>query len=230
MNVNIYENKLREELEKTVTEVICDKTEIPISANSRAGAEISDYLEKRFVEYAKYSKYLTSAEAALPGKTKNPYDAKVIFTYNGISEIIWIDFKTFKVTQLDSNPDIGTPNKVINFIKEGNYYIIFILVFYRPSGEKILFVESKGKFVESYLLKDINHTFRRNPKNQLQVNVSAVPEYRSREDFINLFIEKLKESHARQIKISHEALKEIENIRNLLIEKNRESLIKFKNS
>jgi len=69
---------------------------------------------------------------------------------------------------------------------------------------------SDEEFVKIYFLKDISSTFRRNPKNQLQVNISAKPEERSREDFINVLFEKIGESHKRQIEISTKALKELE--------------------
>ena len=47
-------------------------------------------------------------------------------------------------------------------------------------------------------------------KNQLQVNISAEPEERTREEFINLLFNKIKESHKRQILISTKILKRLE--------------------
>ena len=84
-------------------------------------------------------------------------------------------------------------------------------------------------FIKLYFLKDIHHSFRRNPKNQLQVNISEPPEYRSRESFIKLLMSKLKESHKRQIQISQKDLKKISIEETILIEKNKESEIRILN-
>ncbi|MDY0314609.1 MAG: hypothetical protein RBR32_05975, partial [Bacteroidales bacterium] len=71
--------------------------------------------------------------------------------------------------------------------------------------------------------KDVSPTFRRNPKNQLQVNISAASEYRTREDFIKLLMDKIKESHQRQIEISNKALKKIDKITEDLLKANKKS-------
>ncbi|MEX0595105.1 MAG: hypothetical protein WD512_01305 [Candidatus Paceibacterota bacterium] len=112
----------------------------------------------------------------------------------------------------NSNPDIGTPNKILKLIKDGNFYHAYIYVFYQQSEKGLTFEELDSEYTKLYFLKDISSTFRRNPKNQLQVNVSAKPEYRTREEFIKLLFEKIKESHKRQIKISDKALKEVEDL------------------
>ena len=85
--------------------------------------------------------------------------------------------------------------------------------------------------VKIYFLKDINHTFRRNPKNQLQVNISAKPELRTRVEFINLLFDKIEESHKRQIAISNKALEQIAkgDIKKKLIELNILAEEKIKN-
>ena len=51
-----------------------------------------------------------------------------------------------------------------------------------------------GKYVHCQFLKDINHTVRINPKPQFQVNISEPEEYRTREEFIQLFYTKYQES------------------------------------
>lgn len=43
-------------------------------------------------------------------------------------------------------------------------------------------------------MKDINHTVRINPKPQFQVNIHEPEEYRTREEFLELFHTKYKES------------------------------------
>jgi SwaI restriction endonuclease len=81
-----------------------------------------------------------------------------------------------------------------------------------------------NKFTKTYFLKDIHHTFRRNPKNQLQVNISQGIEYRSREDFINLLYDKLRESHQRQIQISTKKLSQLDDEKQNLLQSNEISL------
>jgi hypothetical protein len=223
MDIREYENLILEKL-KEVTDLIIDFNPVlNISAKARAGAEISDWMEEKFVEYTQNHDFFENSESAPKGSTKNPWDARIFFKLNEIREEIWIDFKAFKITSTDSNPDIGTPNKIIKLINAGNFYHAFIHVFYQSKGNGMEFVKHENNFSKVYFLKDISSTFRRNPKNQLQVNISAPTEYRSREEFIKLLVEKIKESHIRQIKISKKALIEIENIEKELIESNNKS-------
>jgi len=227
MNIKNLENLIIDEMDKVILKIINDFQELNISAKSRAGAEISDFLEDKFVEYTKSNKFFTKSEKSPQGATKNPWDAKTVFCLNNLQEIIWIDFKALKTSGKDSNPDIGTPNKIVKFIKEGNFYLLYVYVFYEETEKGLKFVKINGGYTKSYFLKDINHTFRRNPKNQLQVNMSAIPEYRTREDFIKLLVKKIKESHERQIKISDKALKNLSEEEKTLLKKNKESETKI---
>ncbi len=219
-----FENLILSQLENIVTNILQSTTSLPISAKSRAGAEISDWLEKEFVLKTQKHQYFFNSEAAPEGQTKNPWDARTYFKINQISEEIWIDFKAIKITSADSNPDIGTPNKVVKFIEQGNFYIAFIYVYYQPTDDGLEFVMHNNKFTKTYFLKDIHHTFRRNPKNQLQVNISQDVEYRSREDFINLLYDKLRESHQRQIEISTKKLSQLDDEKQNLLQSNEISL------
>lgn len=223
MEIREYENLILEKLKQVIDSIINDYSELNISAKARAGAEISDWMEEKFVEYTQNHDFFEDSESSPKGSTKNPWDARTVFKLNDFKEEIWIDFKAFKITSADSNPDIGTPNKIIKFINAGNFYHAFIHVFYRSKGNGLEFVEHEHSFSKLYFLKDISSTFRRNPKNQLQVNISAPPEYRTREQFIKLLIEKIKESHTRQIKISNRALKSIEKVEKELIKSNKKS-------
>ena len=207
--------------------IIKDYPKLNISAKARAGAEVSDFLEEKFVEYSAKNKFFKNSEKSPKGATKNPWDAKTIFCYKDIQEIIWIDFKALKMSGKDSNPDIGTPNKIVTFIKEGNFYLLYIYVFYEETNDGLKFVKLNDGYTESYFLKDINHTFRRNPKNQLQVNMSEPPEYRTREDFVRLLMKKIKESHERQIKISEKTLKILSAEEKTLLRTNKESEAKI---
>ncbi len=230
MNVKEYEDKFVLEVKHVVETIIKNNIELTISARSRAGAEISDFLEEKFVNETKGHKTINSAISAPRGQTKNPWDVKFNYTYKKHSEEIWVDLKAIKVTSKDSNPDIGTPNKVINFIKEGGFYLLYVFVYYEATNQGLRFVKNKKNDLSNiYLLKNINHTFRRNPKNQLQVNISELPEYRTREAFIKLLIEKIDGSHRRQIEISKRALKTLSKQKEELLKTNKLSEEKIKN-
>jgi len=72
-------------------------------------------------------------------------------------------------------------------------------------------------------LKDISSTFRRTPTNQLQVNISAIPTYRTRNEFIILLMEKLREGLERQLEKAQLKLSEINETTQSLKNKNSES-------
>lgn len=210
MKIRDYEDLVRKEITNVVANIISKNKTLNISAKSRAGAEISDWLEKAFVTATENHKYLLNAEAAPEGKTKNPWDARCFFYFKNHLEEIWIDFKAFKLSGIDSNPDIGTPNKVIKFIEQGGFYLLYIHVYYEEHENGLRFIESDHKMVKSYFLKDISSTFRRTPTNQLQVNISAIPTYRTRNEFIELLMKKLKEGLERQLEKARLKLSEID--------------------
>ncbi|MDR2073923.1 MAG: hypothetical protein LBP36_00925 [Oscillospiraceae bacterium] len=231
MDIKAFETLILQEL-KSVTEIILAKNPNPaISAKARAGAEISELLEKQFVVETQNHKYFKKSQSSPEGATKNPWDAMTFFCLNGHEELIWIDFKAIKVSSADSNPDIGTPDKIIDLINQGAFYLAYIFVYYEEANGGLNFVKNTdNELVKIYFLKDINSTFRRNPKNQLQVNISAKPENRSRAEFINILFDKIMESHKRQIESSKKALKKIEEsgIKDDLLAKNKQQEEKIK--
>lgn len=232
MEIHEYEKLILSEL-KLVVETILSKNPNPnISAKSRAGAEISSLLESEFVKECSNHNYFKNSVASPDGATKNPWDAMTHFCVKNHDELIWIDFKAVKVSSADSNPDIGTPDKIVDLIYSGYFYLVYIFVYYEGTEDGLTFVtNTDDELVKIYFLKDINHTFRRNPKNQLQVNISAKPENRTREEFINILFEKIEESHIRQIAISNKALEQIAkgDIKSRLIELNTVQEEKIKN-
>ncbi len=223
MNIKEFEKLICDEINKVVVGIIEKDIFLNISAKARAGAEISDWLEEKFIEKTKNHPYLKKTESAPKGKTKNPWDARTYFQFNNHAEEIWIDFKALKISSADSNPDIGTPSKIIDHISSGSFYMLYVYVYYQEHENGLEFVKLNDFFTKAYFLKDISHTFRRNPKNQLQVNMSAEPEYRTREDFIKLLIGKIKESHIRQIKISEKSLAVLDKAQSELIKINSDS-------
>jgi hypothetical protein len=223
VKIKEYEKLIREQITNVIKNIIAENETLNISARSRAGAEISDWLEAKFVGSVQNHEYLVDAEAAPKGKTKNPWDARCFFKLNEHKEEIWIDFKAFKLSGIDSNPDIGTPNKVIKFIEEGGFYLLYVHVYYEEHNEGLKFISCNNEMVKSYFLKDISSTFRRTPTNQLQVNISAPPTYRTREDFIELLMEKVKEGLIRQLEKAKQKLSEIDEKTQLLKAKNLDS-------
>ena len=221
--ISDFEDLLIKEVEKIINQIISDKIQLNISAKSRAGAEISDYLEEQFSKKGKeLSRYISNIEKSPKGATKNPWDLRFDFNFKKNCEEIWVDFKALKISSLDSNPDIGTPNKVIKIIDNGFFYILFIYVFYVEKNDGLEFQKIDNSFSKVYFLKDIEKSFRRNPKNQLQVNASSKIEKRTREEFLRLLFQKIKESHVRQIQISKKALAKIEKDEKDIIKKNKE--------
>jgi len=227
MNIRQFEELIKDELRKVVEVIITNNLNLNISARARAGAEISDFLEDKFVTLTQKHNYFCDSEPSPKGATKNPWDVRTKFKYNNLDEEIWIDFKALKTSSKDSNPDIGTPNKIIKFIKSGNFYLVYIFVYYEETKTGLKFVKNNKSYTKIYFLKDIHHSFRRNPKNQLQVNMSELPEYRNREEFIKILTIKLRESHKRQIDISSRTLKKLDDIENELLNCNKVSETKI---
>ena len=231
MEILDYENLILGELKKVIETIINKNSHPKISAKSRAGAEISSLLEEQFIIETKNHSYFKKSCASPPGATKNPWDAMTYFCIKGHEELIWIDFKAVKVSSADSNPDIGAADKTIKLLREKSFYLVYIFVYYEEANDGLKFVKNHdGEFVKIYFLKDISSTFRRNTKNQLQVNISAKPEVRSREDFLELLLEKIIEGYRRQKSIAEKELKKYENesIKSELIKFNKEQEEKIK--
>lgn len=207
MNIKEFEAMIKKDIEDIFTKILIEHNYIlPISAKSRSGAEISDYLEDCFVEYIKKNPHerIYDAEGSPKEKTKNPYD--FCFNYKckelNFDDLIWGDLKATKSSYKDSNPDLGTPEKIIKFILDGHFYLLFVFLEYDSiSDNQICFTMFKDKkYVHCQFLKDINHTVRINPKPQFQVNIHETEEYRSKEEFLELFYIKYEESIERIIK------------------------------
>ncbi len=205
-----FENLLKEDIEQVFIKILenCDYT-LNISAKSRSGAEISDYLEDRFVEYITQNPHerISKPLGAPKGATKNPYDFMFNYDYKDdeveyVAEPIWADIKACKHTYDDSNPDIGTPKKVIKYMLDGHFYLMYVLFSYiSTDDDKTKFIKlDNGKYVKVIFLKNIHHSVRVNPKPQLQVNINEPEEYRTEKEFVELLETKYYESLDRIIK------------------------------
>lgn len=220
MDIKRFEETLKNDIEK-VFEDILQKLGyvVDIRANARAGAEISDFLEDKFVEYFNINSHerIYNPKSAPKDKTKNPWDIKFNYKYKDpdtgevIDELVWGDIKATKNTYNDSNPDLGTPTKVIKFMLDGHFYILFIFFEYTPTSDfKTQFVQfENGKYVKTVFLKDMSETIRINPKPQFQVNINEEHTYRNKEQFIQMFEKKYNESLDRIIENVNKKRKKI---------------------
>lgn len=116
-------------------------------------------------------------------------------------DLIWGDIKATKKSYEDSNPDLGTPEKIIKFIMDGHFYLMFVFLEYEatPDNQTKFLPFDNGRYVHCQFLKDINHSVRINPKPQFQVNIHEPEEYRTRDEFLELFYTKYQESIDRNI-------------------------------
>ena len=77
MDEQKLEALMKEDIESIFNSILIEHNYIfPISAKSRAGAEISDYLEDDFVRYFTTHSHdrIYNPLSAPKGKTKNPFD------------------------------------------------------------------------------------------------------------------------------------------------------------
>ena len=226
MEIKEYENGLIAELETVVNEIITDnpKLNIAVKKGERVGDAISKYFEDNFVAKTQAHARFSNSEASPTGKTKNPWDVRTDYTIQEFKQDVWIDFKALNVENEDTNPDSGTPDKIITHILNNSFYLVFIYVYYQGSDDGLEFVQVDGKYVKPYFLKDISSTFRITPANQMQVNGSAEPEYRTREEFLQLLLTKKVESNERKLE---KATQELENLKGGLFKKTKKMEIKL---
>lgn len=212
MDIQEYETLITTQLDELVGNIINKnpKLNIAVKKGERVGDGISKYLENKFVEFTRDHKYFRDSLASPEGKTKNPFDVQTFFEVKNHRELLWIDFKAINVDNDDTNPDSGTPDKVLTLMHSGYFYLVYILVYYKGNESGLEFVKNKEKIVKSYFLKDVSATMRITPANQMQVNGFAEPTYRTREDFLDFLLKKKIETNERKLK---KATEELENLR-----------------
>jgi hypothetical protein len=212
MDIKTYESLIINELDKLIVDIITTNPllKIAVKKGERVGDGISKFLENTFVEFSLNHSYFKKSLASPEGKTKNPFDIETVFEFHGHQELIWIDFKAVNVENDDTNPDSGTPDKVITLMQNGAFYLVYIIVYYQGFDDGLAFVEHDGVFVKSYFLKNVSPTMRITPANQMQVNGFAEPVYRTREEFLDFLLKKKIESNERKLK---KASQELENFK-----------------
>ena len=204
MNERKLEELMKQDIESIFTIILKEHNyTLPISSKSRIGAEISDYLEDYFVEYLTQHthKRIYNPNSAPKGSTKNSYDFCFHYKYENFDDLIWGDIKAAKISYTNSNPDLGTPEKIIKFIMDGHFYLMFVFLKYdtAKNNQTIFLPFEDGQYVHCQFLKDIHHSIRINPEPQFQVNIHEPEEYRTRDEFLELFYTKYKESIERNI-------------------------------
>jgi hypothetical protein len=212
MDIQAYETLITNQLDELVGNIINTnpKLNIAVKKGERVGDGISKFLENKFVEFTQNHQYFKESLASPEGKTKNPFDVETIFEINGHKELIWIDFKAVNVENDDTNPDSGTPDKVITLMQNGYFYLAYIIVYYQGFENGLEFVKHNNLFVKSYFLKNVSPTMRITPANQMQVNGFSETVYRTREEFLDFLLQKKIESNERKLK---KATQELENFK-----------------
>jgi hypothetical protein len=218
MDIKAYETLIIGQLDELIGSIITTNPTLTIAVKKgeRVGDGISKFLENKFVEFTTKHTYFKESLASPEGKTKNPFDVQTIFEINGHKELIWIDFKAVNVENDDTNPDSGTPDKVITLIENGYFYLVYIIVYYKGSENGLVFVSHNEKNVKSYFLKNVSPTMRITPANQMQVNGFSETVYRTREEFLDFLLQKKIESNERKLK---KATQELENFKTGILKK-----------
>lgn len=182
MDIQEYEKLITDQLDEIVGNIISQnpKLNIAVKKGERVGDGISKFLENKFVEFSENHQYFTESIASPEGKTKNPFDVQTIFKINDHKELIWIDFKAVNIDNDDTNPDSGTPDKVITLVLNGYFYLAYIIVYYKGLDNGLVFEKNDDIFVKSYFLKNVSPTMRITPANQMQVNGFSETVYRTR--------------------------------------------------
>ncbi len=212
MDIKAYETLIISQLDEVIGKIIKRHTnlQIAVKKGERVGDGISKFLEKKFVDFTQNHNYFKDSLASPEGKTKNPFDVQTIFELKGHKELIWIDFKAVNLDNEDTNPDSGTPDKVITLMQNGYFYLVYVIVYYQGFENGLSFMQHNDIFVKSYFLKNVSPTMRITPANQMQVNGFSETVYRTREEFLDFLLQKKIESNERKLK---KATQELENFK-----------------
>ena len=206
------ENKIINIIKKIVLEILqTEKIEIKVTGKKdRVGASISSFLEEKFCEYVnkKYNEKLIDPKGAPKNKTKNPWDAQVYWKEDRYLIPVWIDFKAINKNMEDSNPDMGSADKIFNMIQQGVFLLLYVEVYYEIDEENKVVLDTKK--IKVYFLHNISKTYRRTPTNQMQVNINEEPDLeRNFDEFLDLHYKKLNESYKRELEKINKKLEKL---------------------
>lgn len=211
MEIKDYEELLKTEVKELVNKIIQETPVLPIDVRQgeRVGDGVSKFLETKFLEYANNTTVFTDTQFSPLGKTKNPWDVETTYNLGNHKEIIWIDFKAINVENDNSNPDSGTPNKVFELmLVENSFYLMYVVVYYKGlgPGNGLELVEHSGNKVKTLFLKDVEDHMHITPANQIQFNIFAPEKYRTRDEFLKFFFDKLVKCNERRIEDAQQKL------------------------
>lgn len=182
------------ELERIITEILKVFNAIlieinyvlPIDGQTRSGAEISNYIERKFVKFVNDNKNSILSEAEQGEGTKSPFDFKCAATLSTKNmQIVYCDIKTAFIKEKRSNsaPDMGSIDKFIKFFKAGNTCFIFIFLKYKRVNNGFEIIKESLRI---YPIQYITSSVSVNLKNQLQINFDAGIQKRARKEFLKL--------------------------------------------
>ena len=109
---------------------------------------ISDYLEDSFVKLLANNHHprIYNADSAPKGKTKNSFDFRFYYKYDNddfhFDDVICGNIKSSKFSYNDSNLDLGIPTKLIKFMLDGHFYLMFVFFEYVSTDD------NKTKFIQ----------------------------------------------------------------------------------
>ena len=227
------ENDIITEMEHIILDIIQnEKIELKVAGKKdRVGASISSFLEEKFCEYvlSKYNDKFKNPKSAPKNKTKNPWDAKFDYKYNEQLIHIWIDFKSINKDMEDSNPDMGSSDKIFKMAEENVFFLLYVEVYYTINKNNNIVLD-KDK-IKIYFLHNIANSYRRTPTNQMQVNINESPIFdRTFKDFLKLHSQKLQESYKREIDKINKKVNQLPNKIKEVEEKFNQILINIKDN
>ncbi len=190
------ENMMKTDISSVFSEILkgLDYT-LPLSSRSKKNTKIRNRLKECFVNYIANNSHprIYGCTSSSAGTKKSPYDICLNYkTDDGtFDDLIWCDIKILNDSFDDENPDFGNPEDIISFIKDGHFYVISVLLLCESDdNNETVFVEYNiGGYVMCHFLKDIPEFCRIDEQPQFQANILDPQEYRTREQFLELFRE-----------------------------------------
>ena len=197
MESRSFENLLKTDIETVFTEILKDLDHtLPLSSRSEKNTKIRNRLKECFSKYIIENSHprIYNCSCSAPGSKKSPYDICINYkTDDGaFDDLIWCNIKILNDSFDDENPNLGNAEDVISFIKDGHFYVVSVILLCESDDNNgTVFVDfNNEKYAQCQLLKDIFVTFRIDENQQFQVNILDPEDYRTSEQFLELFRER----------------------------------------